>query len=376
MRIWFDRNVLSLDAYDVHLRHTPDRFTAWITDPTTDNFDSQVVRTTVSPGRPSIGNLLSDTVLRERVAAGLAGPPPQLDWLFAAKPMELLFDGPYQIRFGKPVTVDQQECVTVVVLADNEAYRFAVDRRRGVIRQVQLPSILAPVRFQANDMNNPSGSSPPQPIRLTLELDGATFETPTEQPTLAQMPRLPRYVSHFIPLPPDEPSRVLQTRVGRFAIRDQSGRATLTQRGFDVDFTLMFFAQGHPSQLASAANLIQWAAVMPPSVRQRVGVALLVSDDAFRLLPRDCPVPLFIDDGEILGAVSVEQGDLVIVDRDAQIVWFQKGVTPDSIVQLGRIVGDLLDGVDVPARLQSQWQSDKQTYEAVLNAEVVRHSQQ
>jgi hypothetical protein len=376
LRLWFDRNVLYLDAYDVHLRHTPDRFTAWITDPTSDNFDSQVVRTAASPGRPSIDNLLSDTVLRERVVAGLAGPPPQLDWLFAAKPMERLFDGPYQIRFGKSVTVDQQDCLTVVVLADDEVYRFAVDRRRGVIRRVQLPSILAPVRFQTNGMENSSAGSPSQAIRLTLELDGATFESPTEQPALAQLPRLPRFVSHFIPLPPDEPSRILQTRIGRFNVRDQSGRVTLTHHGFDVDYTVMLFSDNHPSQMASAANLIQWVAVMPSSVRHRIGVALLVNEEAFRLLPRDCPLPLFVDDGEIRKTVSVEQGDLVIVNRDAQVVWFQKGVTPESIVQLGRIVGDLLDGVDVPARLQSQWQSDSRTYQAVRDAEVSRHSRE
>ncbi|QDT09581.1 hypothetical protein [Planctomycetes bacterium K23_9] len=376
LSVWFDRDSLYLNAYDVHLRSTPQNLTAWITDPTTRNFDSQVVRTDSQSGRPAIHAMLSDTVLRERIAAGLAGPPPQLEWLFAAEPMERLFDGPYQIAFGKPVTFEQQECVVVVVQADEDAYRFAIEERSGVIRQVQLPSLRAPVRYQtAGDASESS------PIRLTLDLAGATFESPQDQPTLEPLPRLPRFVSHFIPLPPDQPSETLDTRLASFKIRDQSGRITMTHRGIDgVDFTLLLFANDRPSDLVSAANLIQWAVAMPADMRTKVAVGIVTDETAFRRLPRDCPAPLFID-AEVDTGVTVQQtvgaasGQLVVISRDARIVWIQDSVSIDSIARLGRVVGDLIDGVDVPARLRSQWQSDESTYQSVLNAEVARQQQ-
>ncbi|MGB7347623.1 MAG: hypothetical protein WBD20_25595 [Pirellulaceae bacterium] len=373
---WFDRNSLYVDAYDAHLRHTPSGFTAWITDPTTDNFDSQVVRTASQPGRPTIDALLSDTVLRERITAGLAGPPPQLEWLFAAEPMKLLFDGPFQIGYGKPTKVEQRDCITIIVQAEDDAYRFAIDQRSGVIRQVELPTILAPMRFQTSNADNQQATGPGQSIRLTLELAGATFESPREQVSLSELPRLPRYVSHFIPLPPDPPSPALDTRLSPIRVRDQGGRITLTHRGLECDFTVLLVASDHPSDLASAANLIQWATVMPNDMRGRIAVGLVVSEAAFRRLPRDCPVPLFLDvDNVIQKVMGVSTGELTVVDRDARIVWIQDGLPLDSVTQLGRIVGDLIDGVDVPTRLRQQWQDDKTTYRAVLNAEIARQPQ-
>ena len=122
-----DAGTVSVQAYDVHVWSEPKGTTVWIVDPTTNHHDSQVLRLPPSdqPFQPQ--SLLADPVLNETLSAGLAGPPPQLDWLFADHPMERLFDENHEITFGQPRVLAGLTCETVLVNADGDHYRFWID---------------------------------------------------------------------------------------------------------------------------------------------------------------------------------------------------------------------------------------------------------
>lgn len=371
LNVWYDREALYVEAYDVRLKSDQTAFVAWIKDPTTADFDSQVVRTAPLSNAPTVHDLLSDAVLSEKISAGLAGPPPQLEWLFAMEPMKRLFAEEHTIEFSEPSAIRNVQCQVVRVQADDELYRFWIDPSERVIRRVDLPPVLAPPQYV-----NVNEASSTESMRLTLELDGATFVPPSNQPTMGAMPRTPRFVEHFIALPPIEPPAVLGTVPAAFRVRDQTGQVSLPDR----EVTVLFAAtevDSNSSALFTTSSLVHWGAMISPDLQQRVRLGVVVDEASFRQLPRDFPLPLFLDNERLIrNSLNLRSGDLVIQDRSGRIVWFQEGFSAEGLTRLGLIVGDVLDGINVPARLREQWRSDQKTYESVLAAEVARASQQ
>ena len=370
LNVWFDREALYVEAYDVRLQSDPVAFMAWIKDPTTADFDSQVVRTPPLPNAPTLHGLLSDTVLSDKISAGLAGPPPQLEWLFAMEPMKRLFAEEHTIEFSEPRSIRDVQCQVVRVQANDEEYRFWIDQDERVIRRVNLPPVLAPPEYLAFDHESGVES-----MRLTLELDGATFAPPKDPPKIDAMPRTPRFVGRFIALPPIEPPSELGSKPPAFRIRDQTDQVSLPDR----EVTVLFAAteiDTNSNALFTTFSLVQWGAMISPDLQQRVRLGVVVDEGSFRQLPHDFPLPLFLDNERVVrNSLRLGPGDLVIQDRSGRIVWFQRGFTADGLARLGLIVGDVLDGIDVPARLRQQWRSDQRTYESVLAAEVARATQ-
>ncbi|NNE00736.1 MAG: hypothetical protein HKN47_25755 [Pirellulaceae bacterium] len=369
LSVWFDRNSLYVEAYDVRLRSHPSGRTAWIKDSTTRDFDSQVVRLPPLDGRPPIDQLLTDAVLNDRIAAGLAGPPPQLEWLFAETPMAGLFDGKQKIAFGRRREIEDRPCLAVHVVADQEHYRFWIDQTEGVIRRVDLPSILVPMQHQTI-----SGDSVAESMLLTLELRQATFQSPNTQPSLAELPARPKFVDQFVPLPPAQPAANLGTTPGEFATRDQTGQIRLSNRGSDREVTVLVFALGNSSAVHASTLLTRWVGMMTSELRTRLRVALVSDEAGFRQVPRQNTIPIFIDQhAEVLTAMGAAEGDVIILNRNGTIQWVQSGLNSESLTQIGLIVGDVLDGIDVPTRARQQWRSDQLTYESILSAALARH---
>ena len=368
LSVWFERDRLYVEAYDARLHSDTETITAWIKDPSTRDFDSQVVRVAADRGRPRISDLFADTVLNDRIAAGLAGPPPQLEWLLAAEPMSGLFEGEHEIAFEQPREIDEKPCQIVRVIADGDRYRFWIDQRSSLIRRVDLPPILVPIELLAQS----SGES----VGLSLELNDATFQAAVEQPELAELPRRPKYVGHFIPLPPEEPSSRLGTEPSSFTTRDQSGRVSLSNSGSDRELTVLLFIDSQSSDSQSSAmSLAHWASMMPSGTQQRVRVAVITDEQGFRRLPRDFPLAVYLDDDQaIRTAYGVRPRDLVVVNRQGRIDWVHRVAAAESLSLLGPIIGDILNGVNVPLRVREQYRTDAATYKSVLAAEVDRAS--
>lgn len=200
--VWFDHNQLYVEAYDVRLGSDPHAMMAWVSDESTENFDSQVLLLPAIQGRPTVQRLLADPILVQRIAAGLAGPPPQLEWLFSPEPMKQLFHADQTFEFGQSKLVDRRLCRSVRVNAAGDQYQFWIDQQAGIVRRVDLPAITA----------SPEPGEPLQTMALSLELDGASFNEPSSKPDAEPLPAKAKYVPRFIPLPPAEPPSILGSR--------------------------------------------------------------------------------------------------------------------------------------------------------------------
>ena len=85
--------------------------------------------------------LAADAELSTALGAGAGGPPPQLDWLLASRPLDGLFDQRHRFEWGVPMTIDGHRCRYLSVETDEGFYEFAIDEASGLIRRVHLPPV-------------------------------------------------------------------------------------------------------------------------------------------------------------------------------------------------------------------------------------------
>lgn len=364
MTIWFDHNRLYLEAYDVRLWSDGDFMTAWIRDAESHDFDSQVMRMPAISGRPTVKMLFSDPILADRISAGLAGPPPQLDWLLAGRPMAALFESSHRFEFGEALAIDGALCRGIRIEAGPELYQFWVDETKGVIRRVELPSIVAPA----------APGEPLQSMSLSLELNAPAWECVAAEPEFAPLPRQPKFVRRFVPLPAAEPPSILGMRSPSFRLVDQTGKRVISDRSGDASCTLLVHFAADPQSLSSIAAIDQWSAGRPENLKQRVSVALLVPGQFSDLVPPDLDLAVVHDDDRLAPSLELPPGGLAILDGAGRVAWTQPQLPPASaqaLATLGAIVGDILDGVDVPARVRQQWSEQVNQYRRSLQRESI-----
>ncbi|MGB7325681.1 MAG: hypothetical protein WBD31_12475 [Rubripirellula sp.] len=343
MRVWLDRNELYLETYDVRLTSDPDGLTGWIADPSTDNFDSQVLKSKPIPGRPMAEKLLADPILAGRVAAGLAGPPPQLEWLFSAEPMKALFDPSHRIEFGPTRSIDRQTCRSVIVDAGEQRYQFWIDDRARIVRRIELPPIVAPL----------VPGAVPQPIQLSIDLVGATFAAPNKPPRIEPLPKSPKTVSRLIPLPPPRPARILGTRVPGFRIENGNQKLTFLVR-VSVD----------TNTIAAAMTAQSWTDQWSEELATTIRTGILVDADAASSIPAEVTVPVVVDKtGEFAKSLEMNPGAAVLVDSSGTVMWVDDQFSPATLASFGAAISDVLSGVDVPDRLRSQWTEQLAAYD-------------
>ncbi|TWT54159.1 hypothetical protein Pla22_17940 [Rubripirellula amarantea] len=361
MRIWLDRSELDLAVYDVRIAVESSRVMAWIIDESTQDFDSQVFLGTSKAERPQLSQALADPILAERISAGLAGPPPQVEWLFAAEPMKSLFDSPYQFRFLNDKTVQRRLCRCVEVSDGRDSYRFWVDPRASLIREVNLPPIVVP---------DPQ-TGQPQSLSIAIELVDASFDRPTQREPRDSFPKTPRYVSEFVPLPPPSPPQSWGRPAPRFDVTDSRGQFRLSWRGHDRDVAIVMRFDGDSASMSSLAMLDHWIKQSPQSFRERIRVLVAVSQDA--RLPDGVNLPWAIDSrGEIAGALGISSGAIAMIDRTGTLAWTEPMIGPGNIAAVSAVATDVADGVDVPKRLREQWEQEVARYRKAVLKRAVR----
>ncbi len=365
LSVRMDGRTIYVSAYDVQIWSDQEGTMAWIVDQATENHDSQVLRLPPREGRFDPQDLLADAVLNEKISSGLAGPPAQLDWLFADHPMQRLFAENHEIKFGKRRELDDRLCQMVLVTADADQYRFWIDQDSSVIRRVDLPSIAMP-----DDLADH--------VYLTLDLINATFDTDTETPPIDDLPRQPKFVSRMIPLPPPQPAPRLGQSAKSFRIRDRTGKVQISDQGSDREITVILFVTATEVSLWNAAAFDGWASLMTADVAARVRSIIIADQEAAGKLPADLTVPVAVDANHSLQTVVMNADrdadcGLVVIDRQGRIAWVESLMTPQHFAALGPIIGDVLRGIDVPGRLLDQWRADVSTYRNLLGAEMAKH---
>ncbi|WP_145173135.1 hypothetical protein [Rubripirellula lacrimiformis] len=365
MRLWLDRNELYLETYDVRLTSDADGLTAWVADPLSNHFDSQVLKSKPLSGRPTVAGLIADPILVGRVAAGLAGPPPQLEWLFSDSPMKTLFRDTNHFQYGPTRIVDGRHCPSVVVEADAQRFEFWIDPPTSTIRRVQLPSIVAPLIPGAQ----------PQPIALTIDLVGATFNAPDRAPQIERLPQAPKLVSRFVPLPPPRPARILGTQVRPIRAHSVGRQLTLSSRGIDRPLTALVRLTADQSTAGAVAAAQLWANQMAGEMAKKIRIAVLVDADVPDAVAGQWSLPQFIDArGEIARTLEMDPGAIVLVDDRGFVMWVEPNFSIATLPTLGGVVSDLQSGVDVPERLRKQWSEQVAMYDRECAKAAIRRN--
>lgn len=355
MQIWLDRGQLYVEAYDVRMWSDEQAFVGWVQDPTTEDFDSQVLQLPPSRGRPELSTIFADPILTQRVSAGLAGPPPQLDWLFAPEAMKQLFESEFQFSFGRSGNLSGRQCRNVTVKAGEEVYQFWIDERDAVIRRVDLPPIVAP----------PQPGQPPQAMTLSLDLQNASFAAPQREPDIKPLPSAPKYVRQLIPLPPAEPPRSLGKRTNSFRLTTQG--FAVSQTGGDRDAVVLMRFAGDQTSMVSLATLEQWHNNMPGKLRDQVRIIVAVDAAAKSRMPNELQTPTAIDEQQQASrALQLGPGGLAILDSSGRVAWVQEAIVPPTMVTLGAVLADVLNDVDVPARIRQQWNEQIRGYQQAI----------
>ena len=366
MHVLLDGPIIWVAAYDGRIWSDSRRTVGWVHNEKTQHHDSQVVvGATASPdGRPDLKRLLNEPTIREKIVAGLGGPPPQLEWLLEPDPMAKLFDGKQaDIQYGGIQSRDNADHVVVDAVADGERYRFWIDGNASLIRNVELPISLA-----EESQHTPEGWR----VRsLELRLPNATFAPTGPPPKLAEMrfadvPTQPKYVRAMVPLPPSAPHRMLGRWLEPFEATDVTNRWSISERGAGNDFTLFanVSSDERGAALLQSVSLVQ--AQVPPTLRDRLATVVLVDG---KTMPQFDPSRfLVVQNGQarVSQRMGLDTGAACLIDREGRVLWFADSpqwIDPASVVS---VLTDSASGVDVPARISSAWQANQNAYRQKL----------
>ncbi|MEM9365817.1 MAG: hypothetical protein AAGD07_07455 [Planctomycetota bacterium] len=328
---------LDLDAYALRLRVRIEdgeklSQTAWYDEPATKNLESQVrvsVRNASGLSRLPLAWLLQDPVTQDRLHAGLGGPPPQLEWLFAENPMPGLFDADAEFQWvsetDDAVMSPGPGCYGVEVRAESDRYVFWIDAEENAFRQVDLPLPLA--------------GGGVQPMHLRLDLASATFSPSRAKQTMhaASWPAwravpVPRFL-----IPPAPLNPLIGRRLPR-AFPFAEGRPSITLCSADPEGTPV-------EPVIALADLDR---SMDLGTRAAVDVFLTTPmTERFAALPPAVQARFQLLSGQVssqLHALTQNDSDtLVLADGSGRIVGVS-AATPESIRGIENHLKDLLTG--------------------------------
>ncbi len=224
-------------AYDARLIGDSQFIWSWVLDPNTNNYDNQVGRRP-SPAKLTLESILADQIWSEGAAAGLAGPPPQLTWLFVAPPQAA--QRPVVKRL-EDATLEQTKLSRFAMGSGDEQRIFWCDLTTGIIRRIEMPA-------------------PPSPgisdVRLVVEFKNAQFRY-SDQLLIASIPEDRRTVHALVP-PPAPIAPLLGTKPAAFELTSHDSRLQISSRGHARPVVLAWFAD-HPASRAVLTDLQRFA---------------------------------------------------------------------------------------------------------------------
>lgn len=215
---WDDRGRLGLRVYSVQAGPSTDPSSGrWrLRLPEAEAIVPQQVLSRAIPPRVDFAWLLGDPLVAERLSAGLAGFPPQLDLLLAPKPLKGLIDDKVALSFSHPETVDGRTCLVIRVERGAAEFMLWIDQEKLLLRRLRLPrSHLTPTMLQDGRISN---------VDLTIEFAGARGNENTDWTSfeVASQPEELR-VSRFVPAPLPIDTSGLGEQVPGFHLESPTG---------------------------------------------------------------------------------------------------------------------------------------------------------
>lgn len=356
----------ALNAADPSSNRVPIRLAAWFEEPETANFDSQVLRATwvAAPNeRLHLDRVLSDEVLRSRLSAGLAGPPPQLEWLLADEPMSGLFrvdaDSQDTFRWLEDAQLGDQRVQRIEVVADRDRFVFWIDPNASLIKRVEFP---APEGLPSSDA---AGVEEEIHWGLKLDLNEATFQPGIQPPFQLQPNHKPVPVQAFVPIPPPPPSPLLGRRMD---VRDWTSKMK------SAPFCMIANAPESSSDVGSIGGFTTWYQDIANAIPALVGASQVhlvthdrASADAVDRLPSP-PIQGWnsTEVRDRLRQLRMAKGSLALLDSDGRVLLIETRTDRGAIGNVLAVMRDSVSGVDVPEKIRNDYETMLQAYQAQL----------
>lgn len=370
LRIEFSQASLAVDAYASRIRVRPldvirsslgeqqIELTAWFDEVESSHFDSQVLRsswTSAFGERFEIEQVLADEVLRSRLSAGLAGPPPQLEWLLADEPMSKLFENSAreaiqcQWEPDRELSSESSSALLqrIAVTSDNDRFVFWIEPTTSLIRRVELPLPQSTV--------DQTGWS------LTLDLNQATFQ-PSDGAMASKFQNSPDFnpvlVRRFVPIPPPPPSPLLGRTIDRDLFEGEANH-----------FKVIAVAP-RDSTLFEAwkRDWSGWLTVLAPVAK----IQFIVHDQGMASQLRDFPSPpvsvkLEREAKNLLRKLRLDEGAMVLLGQYGRVLLIESSSQSGSIGNMISVIRDTSAGVDVPQRIRDDYDQILNVYQSALD---------
>ncbi len=301
------------------------------------------------PSKVDFAWLLDDPLVADRLSAGLAGFPPQLDLLLSDQPLRGLIDESAALSFLQPESIKDQACYVVKVQRGATEFKLWIDQATLLLRRLRLP--------ESHLTHQMLSDARVTDISLTIELESASFNTPVDWKRFAVAEKAgERRVSRFVPAPANIDTKGLGKKIPAFHLEDPHGQQVFRSNADRPErkATLLIWLADHPTcraaseQVAAVAQAISqqgipaqaveiisiWAEPQPPI------------DATFANLQKQWQLPgILAVDREAMGRDLfniLEAPSVVILDADNCLQFRESGSNPllDQILPslLARIV--------------------------------------
>lgn len=365
-RVRWTGSQLDVQAYAVRLRARSAvqsnrvELNAWFDEPETRHFDSQMlidVWQQPENQRLDLDRLLADEVLRSKLSAGLAGPPPQLEWLFAGDPMSGIFEPTASLKWLPDANFAGQRMRRIGAETEGKSYVFWIDPTVSVIRRVELPLPM----IEGLDASRSS---------LTLEFRKAEF-TPDSRDVDStrfdfQPSFTPQRVSRFVPVPPPPPSSILGRRLPNDAMR------AIRSDGHATEMVLFRLSEDEDV----SATEPRWIAAAITQSRQsnlvHVHWVVATDDVGFRReLSAAWSGAVTVMNSQsldnVFGLLRLKPGSAAVIDSDQTVLLAEQQINASSVGNVIAALADDAAGVDVPAKIQTDYKQLNQAYKMELS---------
>lgn len=253
LSVAFERpGTLGLRVYAVEAGPSDGRWFLRLTDSEQSSVAGQVISRAVPP-KADFNWLLSDPVIGEELAAGLAGFPPQLDMLLSTDAMRGLVDESSMLTLESAETIDGMPCYVVQVTRGQAEYRLWVDKSTMLLRRLQMPNANLTAEMLADkNISN---------VQLTIEFAGVSTNSKVNwsQYQVAKNSET-KFVTRFVPAPPPLPTNRIGVKVPAFRLHDYDGaEAFNSSQVSENNVTVMMWLADHPACRAAAQQISQVA---------------------------------------------------------------------------------------------------------------------
>lgn len=331
---WEKGGAIGFRVYSVQAGPTQGRWNLRIDDSDSNLSNQVLVR--AMPQKVDFPWLLSDPLVSEQLAAGLAGFPPQMDLLLSDSPFAGLIETADRIEFDDRVSIENSACYQVVIQHGELEYRLFIDQASMLLRKMILPTTNLP-RAMLTDtrVSDLSLSIEFENIRTNSKVSFERFASPATQGMLQ--------VNHFVPEPPRMDAAGVGGQVPGFRLRDEGGYSVFDSSQKKKATVLLWLANHPASELAARELSIAAQRMQESAVGEEIQYVPIwtepspPSDMTFKSLQESWNLPAkFAIDSEALGRdlFGVSEAPTLIVLDDNNRVQFRITTANPNMGQL------------------------------------------